>query len=288
MKVLVTGGGGQVATALSSRKPDGVELIVSGIDQLDVTRRDVVDSLMRQLRPQVIINAAAYTAVDRAESERDAAFAVNAEGPVHLAEAAERHGARLLHLSTDFVFDGARPTPYAPRDAANPLNVYGASKRAGEERVMALCGERALVLRTAWVYAESGHNFARTVLRLCAEKPELRIVMDQVGSPTWAQSVAQALWAAVEQGIGGLHHWTDAGVASWYDFAVAIQEEALALGLLAKPVPIHPVRSADHSGPARRPPYSVLDTQAFQRATGLVPVHWRDNLRQMLRNLGNG
>lgn len=269
-------------------RPEGVVLTCMDVDRLDITDAHAVRRVIQELKPQVIINAAAYTAVDRAESQPDIAHAVNAGGAANLAEAATVTGARLLHISTDFVFDGAQATPYMPEDEPNPQGVYGKSKLAGEQNVLSICGEQALVLRTAWVYAEMGQNFVKTILRLCMEKHELRIVMDQVGSPTWAKSIAQALWASVAHGLSGVHHWTDAGVASWYDFAVAIQEEALAQGLLQRRIPISPIRTEEYPVPARRPAYSVLDTRRTAAALHLQPVYWRDNLRLMLRNMKNG
>jgi dTDP-4-dehydrorhamnose reductase len=188
-----------------------------------------------------------------------------------------------VHVSTDFVFDGRQSTPYQPEDRPNPLGVYGASKLEGERLVGSAMAD-ALIVRTAWVYAEGGRNFVHTILRLCAERESLSVVVDQVGSPTWAPSLATAIWQALDRDVRGLHHWTDSGAISWYDFAQAIQEEALVLGLLARRVPIHPIRSAEYPTPATRPHYSVLDCSGLARAIGHVPPYWRDNLRQMLKN----
>ena len=286
MKVLITGAGGQLASALAKLKPAGTETLLLRHAELDVGNREAVLRRIAAERPAVIINAAAYTAVDKAESEAALAERVNGAAPRYLAEAARDCGVRLLHISTDFVFDGTGARPYAPDAPVRPLGVYGASKLEGERRVAEVLGGKALILRTAWVYAATGHNFVCTMLRLMAERGRVRVVADQVGSPTWASSVAEALWAGVRvPGFAGIHHWTDAGVASWYDFAVAIAEEAHAAGLLTKPVEVESVTTADYPTPAQRPAYSVLDRGSAERALGLRPAHWRVNLRKMLKEL---
>jgi dTDP-4-dehydrorhamnose reductase len=235
------------------------------------------------------VNAAGYTAVDRAEAEPDAAHAVNEEGARHLAEAAAEVGARMLHFSTDYVFDGRQGQPYAPGDRPNPLNVYGASKLAGERAVLGTLGERAVVLRTAWVYAATGRNFVRTMLRLLNEPEQVTVVSDQIGTPTSATSVALATWAiAVRPGVHGIAHWTDGGVASWYDFAVAIQGEALQVGLLQRATRILPIPSDAYPTPACRPRYSVLDCSATRLALQQAPEHWRVVLGRILREPADG
>ena len=288
MKVLITGAGGQVASALLKLKPAGVEALALSRAELDIGDREAVSRVLGQMQPGVIINAGAYTAVDKAESEPDLARKANGEGPGHLADAARLRGVRLLHISTDFVFDGSQSRPYGPDAMVRPLGIYGESKLEGERRVQAALGGQALILRTAWVYAAGGHNFVRTMLRLMAERGRVRVVADQVSAPTWAASLAEALWAAVRApDLGGIHHWTDAGVASWYDFAVAIAEEGHASGLLKQPAVVESITTADYPTPARRPAYSVLDRGSAERALGLKPAHWRVNLRKMLRELGN-
>ena len=287
MKVLITGAGGQAGYELRRRAPAQIELLVLERGRLDIADRTAVEQLVRAEKPELIINGAAYTAVDKAESEPEQAFAVNATGAAHLAAAATLVGARLIHISTDFVFDGANSSPYHPADRTNPLSVYGASKRAGEQAVLEHC-PAALILRTSWLYSSHGQNFVKTMLRLQAEREQLTVIADQVGTPTWAGSLAQALWAAAARPeLHGLYHWSDGGVASWYDFAVAIQEEALGLGLLARAIPIQPITTADYPLPARRPAYSVLDKSAAWRDFGVAATHWRVNLRKMLRELSD-
>ena len=285
---LITGARGQLGIELQSTAPAGWRVLPYGSEDLDVTRPELLHALLEKERPAVVFHAAAYTAVDAAEGEPQRAEAVNTRGAEHVASAARRVAARLIHLSTDFVFDGAQGHPYAPEDRPNALGVYGRTKLAGEEAVARVSEGAALVVRTAWVYSTHGRNFVLTMLRLMRERDEVGVVSDQVGTPTWARSLAQALWAAAARPeLRGIHHWTDAGVASWYDFAVAIQEEALALGLLDRAVPVRPLRTDEYPTRARRPHYSVLDTRATRAALGLTAPHWRVNLRTMLRGLAD-
>ena len=231
-----------------------------------------------------MINAAAYTAVDKAESEPEEAHRGNAEGPAALARACSAGNIRFINVSTDFVFDGAASQPYTPDAATAPLGEYGRSKLAGELAVGEAC-PGALLLRTGWVYSSFGGNFVKTMLRLMGERDELSVVVDQVGTPTWAHGLAQAAWAAVARPeLGGIYHWSDAGVCSWYDFATAICEEGLALGLLSRPVSVRPITSAEYPTPAQRPAYSVLDKTSSWRDLDLQGVHWREQLRAMLRD----
>ena len=285
MRVLVAGAGGQLGFELQRSRPLGVELLALSSGELDLTQAEAVRRRVAEERPAVIINAAAYTAVDRAESERERAFAVNGQGAANLAVAARAAGARLIHISTDFVFDGEKSSPYLPDDRPHPLGVYGASKLAGEERVREILGPATAIVRTAWVYSSHGHNFVKTMLRFFGERDTLSVIADQVGTPTWARHLAQALWQMAERELTGIHHFTDAGVASWYDFAVAIQEESLALGLLGREALIRPIATGQYPLPARRPPYSVLDKTGLWQAIDWEPSHWRAALRAMLKEL---
>lgn len=281
MKALIVGAAGQLGRSLQGCKPEGVDIVAHDVDTLDITNRASVVRLVADVAPALIINAAAYTAVDKAESDEAKAYAVNAAAVENLALAAAERGAQLAHVSTDFVFDGTTGVPYAPDAATNPLCAYGRTKLAGE----ALAGPDALIVRTAWVYAPTGANFVRTMLRLMGERSELRVVSDQIGTPTYAPGLAAAIWSLAAKGITGTHHYTDSGVASWYDFAVAIQEEAMAAGLLAKAVPIIPIATADFPTAARRPSYSVLDKKTTFAALGAYAPHWRENLRILIREL---
>jgi dTDP-4-dehydrorhamnose reductase len=241
---------------------------------------------MERERPSLVIQAAAYTDVDGAEQHPDRAAAVNTDGAANVAQAATRIGARMIHISTDFVFDGRQGRPYAPHDLPHPLGVYGRTKLAGEREVARITQGSALVVRTAWVYSVHGRNFVRTMLRLMSDQDSIGVVCDQVGTPTWGRGLAKALWTAAERpDLCGILHWTDAGVASWYDFALAIQEEALALGLLTRAVPVLPLRTDEFPAVARRPSFSVLDKTSGWAALGGPAPHWRANLRSMLEGL---
>jgi len=275
-RILVTGTTGQLGRALRDCLPAGSQWLEPGA-RLDITDEGSVSATIARLKPDLIINAAAYTAVDKAESDAASAYRVNRDGPASLARAAREVGARLVHVSTDFVFDGAKGRPYLPADPTAPIGAYGNSKQAGDEAVQQILGQDALIVRTAWVYYPGGANFVRTMLRLMQERPEVRVVADQVGSPTHAGGLAEAIWRLTEAGAGGLHHWTDAGTASWYDFAHAIRD----LGMQQRPeaawARLTPIRTEDYPTPARRPSYSVLDKTSTWAITG-VPPHWRDRL----------
>jgi dTDP-4-dehydrorhamnose reductase len=250
-------------------------------DTLDLTDHAAVRALIKAERPDVIFNAAAWTAVDLAETNEAAAHAINAEAVGVLADAARHVGADLVHVSTDFVFDGDRGVPYAPDAAPGPASAYGRTKLAGE----AAAAADALIVRTAWVYGPVGGNFVRTMLRLMAEREHVSVVADQIGTPTYVPGLADALWSLWAAGAKGMLHYTDSGVASWYDFAVAVQEEATASGLLSRAVPVIPITTAQFPTPARRPAYSVLDKTRTWDLLGQPAPHWRVNLRKMLKEI---
>lgn len=284
-KVLVTGAQGQLGQALLALAPDHLEVVGCSRSELDITDAQQVENCIAAHKPDVVINAAAYTAVDKAESEPELARAINTEGARHVAAASVRCGVWPIQISTDFVFDGMQSTPYAPDDPTNPLSVYGLTKRDGEIAVREASDGKATILRTAWVYGPVGHNFMLTMLRLLREREQLTVVSDQIGTPTSTHSISRALFAMISHqiGHGETLHWTDAGVASWYDFACRIREctETSALG-----VPLATVRAIPSSGyptPARRPAMSVL-----QSAASLAEVtkegHWADELKQIVSN----
>ena len=284
MRALILGAGGQVGRALAAAAPEGCELVALSRADCDVGDEGAVRAAIAEARPEILFNAAAYTAVDKAEAEPEAARRLNAEAPGLLAAAARAAGARLVHLSTDFVFGGAAERPRRPDDPAQPESVYARTKLDGE--AAALAGDPdALVVRASWIYAPVGQNFVNTMLRLIGERDEIRVVADQIGTPTWAPRLAGALWRLAALGARGIHHYTDSGVASWYDFAVAIGEEALAAGLIGRAGRVVPIATEDYPTPARRPAYSVLDKQATWALLGAPAPHWRANLRANLREL---
>jgi dTDP-4-dehydrorhamnose reductase len=284
MRVLVTGAAGQLGREIAASAPESTEVSALKREQLDVTEPDAVARAFRDLRPELVINTAAYTAVDRAEVEPEAAFAVNREGARLLAEAAVRGEARLIHVSTDFVFDGRQERPYAPEDPTGPLGVYGASKLEGERAVLSVAGGRALVLRTAWLYSWFGRNFVTAMLEKMRGSTQVVVVTDQEGTPTWARGLARAIWQVASlPALSGVLHWSDEGVVSRYAFARAIHEEAISAGLLGRPIQIRPVRTAQYPGQALRPAYSALDSRATWKLLSAKPIPWRDALRSMLR-----
>jgi dTDP-4-dehydrorhamnose reductase len=283
MKVLITGAQGQLGRCLLASVPTGVTAVGLTRAELDIGDAQAVSDAVAQHEPGVIINAAAYTAVDRAETEAEAARRVNGLGPRHLALTARTHAVRLVHVSTDFVFDGHSAIPYAPDAPTAPLGVYGLTKLEGEQAVRELLPDRSVVLRTAWVYAAHGANFMRTMLRVMGERKQVRVVADQIGTPTAADSLAGVLWGLAQRpDLNGLHHFTDAGVASWYDFAVAIAEEGESLGLVPAGVQVAAIATSDYPTPARRPAYSVLDKRTLLAALPLEHHHWRVSLRRVL------
>lgn len=279
MRALVLGGGGQVGRALVAAAGSDDEATGLSRGECDIADAEAVAAALRRHAPDIVFNAAALTAVDAQEATPDEAMRINGAAPGHIARACKAAGPRLVHISTDFVFDGRKGAPYLPDDPARPTSVYGRSKAAGEEAVQAALPGAAIV-RTAWVYAAEGGNFVNTMLRAMAERDEVRVVADQIGTPTHAASLARALWKLARAGATGIHHYTDAGIAGWYDFAVAIEEEGRALGL-HDGCAVRPIATADYPTAARRPACSLLDKSATWAITG-IPDHWRVELRRML------
>lgn len=280
--VLICGASGQLGQELKLTQPEG--LIVHACDRhaLDITDPSAVAQALNESGARAVINAAAYTAVDKAETERSLAHQINTEGPGLLASACAARGIRLLHVSTDFVFDGLKSSPYLPDDRPSPIGEYGRSKRTGEVAVLG-SGADTVVVRTGWVYSRHGGNFVKTMLKLMAERDQLRVVEDQVGTPTWARGLAEVCWQLLAHPDAlGIHHWSDAGACSWYDFAVAIREIALELGLLERAARVEPIPSVEYPTPATRPAYSVLDKNSTRILLGRNGEHWRDQLRAML------
>jgi len=281
MKVLLLGSTGQLALALQATKPEHVTLTVAGRSQVDLANPAAVESFVSDSAADLVVNAAAYTAVDKAESEEELAHQINAQSVGAMAAAAARTGARFVHVSTDYVFDGSKAGLYDPDDATSPIGAYGRTKLAGEKLALSGCAN-SLIVRTAWLYSEHGNNFVKTMLRLMSSHPQVRVVADQVGTPTYALSLAQALWRLAETDSRGILHFTDSGVASWYDFACAIQEIGLQRGLLQKRVPVLPISTADFPTPAKRPGLSILDKSKTWTILGGAAGHWRASLELML------
>jgi dTDP-4-dehydrorhamnose reductase len=281
MRILITGKNGQVGTELSRRYESHPGVVLTGRDECDLGSEASIRGAVRRVKPTVIINAGAYTAVDQAEKERPLCFAINAAAPLVLAEEAARLDALLIHYSTDYVFDGTKSGPYVESDPIHPLSVYGESKAAGEAAI-AETGCKYLILRTSWVYGAHGKNFLRTMLRLGADRPELRVVDDQLGAPTSAAAIAEATARLVgaAPGAPGIYHMTAAGSTSWYGFACAI------FSAVGPPSPrMQPIPSSDYPTPARRPANSVLANEKFAHTFGFRLPSWQQQLDQVLAGM---
>ena len=283
MKVLLLGSTGQVGGEVARLLAGKAEVVAPPRSEADLLVPEGLTGLVQRTKPDVVVNAAAWTAVDRAESERESAFAANAVAPGVLARAAAEAKAFLVHYSTDYVFDGESARPWREEDPTGPLNVYGATKLEGERRVLAAGGESA-ILRTSWVYAPHGNNFLLTMRRLFQEREEVRVVNDQVGAPTTARHVARATLAVIDQRRTGLFHVAAVGAVSWYGFATAIRERLAARGPL-KVKQVVPITTADYPTPARRPRYSVLDSSKFAEAYGVKAPGWEELLDETLESL---
>lgn len=285
MKVFITGSTrGQLHWELQRTVPVGAT-VLNLPGRLDITDHEGVLQAMKSLAPDVIINAAAYTAVDTAESETAIAASVNTDAVENLSQASQAVGAHLIHVSTDFVFGTGNGAPFPENAPVAPVSVYGKTKLAGEQILQRQMPDSSLIVRTAWVYSSHGANFVKTMLRLMNERGEVGVIADQVGSPTWANALARALWRAAECRAAGVLHWTGAGVASWYDFAVAIAEEGRIAGLIERDVLIKPLTTLQYPTPAARPHYSVLELTNTWDRLDLTAAHWREDLRTMLKEL---
>ncbi len=291
MRILVSGAGGQVGREVVERAADfGLDALAATREQLDISSCEQVAEIMRQ-RPGLIINAAAYTHVDNAETHAAQAYAVNRDGARNLAEAAAHAGIPMLHISTDYVFSGEAGVPYRETDVTGPTGVYGASKLAGEDAIRA-CLEAHLILRTSWVYGVYGHNFVKTMLRLGRQRDALGVVSDQFGCPTQAGSIATVLLTLASRYARdgrldwGLYHYSGSPSCSWYDFAVEIFRQGEAMGLLNRQPQVSPILTSQYPTPARRPAWSVLDGSRFETTFGLAPRPWRNDLAEVLAALG--
>lgn len=285
MRVLLTGGSGQLGTELQKSAPAGCEIVAPARAELNLGDLASVRSVARDAAPTHIIHAGAWTAVDAAEASPEDAHTVNAESTAVLAEIANELNAHLLYVSTDFVFGEGHDRPISPQTSGNPLSVYGATKYAGERAVRHALGDKGTIVRTSWVYAAHGANFVRTMIRLMAERDNLSVVDDQISAPTSAANLAAFCWQLVSEARGGLWHFSDAGAASWYDFACAIYAEGRARGLLTHDVHIQPIPTEAYPTPATRPRYSLLDKRTAWGVSHNAPKHWRVALCSVLDEL---
>lgn len=284
LRVLLTGAQGQLGCELMATQPDHLTVMALSRQQLDITSSEQVNAVMAQFQPHYVINAAAYNAVDAAEQNQQAADAVNVTGVRNLVEAVSRTQAFLLHISTDYVFDGHTQHPYAPSSMTHPLNVYGSTKLAGEQLIQNSVAERSLILRTSWVYSCYQQNFVKKMLTALQEQEILRMAQDQVSAPTWAKNLARFIWSVItkNQQNTGIYHFTDEGSVSKYQFTAAIQAECLALGLFTRKIPVIPIKAREFPALAQRPAYSVLDCSKTWRDFACTPMSWQHSLHQML------
>lgn len=285
MRVLLTGAGGQLAHDVAPVLVEaGHQVEPSTSAQVDFRQRGALERALRERRPDCVVNCAAYTAVDRAESEPEQAAAVNREALAELGAAAAALGIHVVHISTDYVFDGRACRPYAEEAPVAPASVYGRTKAEGEA-ALAASGAEAAVVRTSWLYGAGGGNFVRTILGLAAERERLTVVDDQLGSPTWTRDLAGLIATLVERRVNGLYHYSNEGVASWYDLALAVVEEARAHGARLAVQWVEPVPTEAFPRPAPRPAYSVLSKRKVRALLGAPIPHWRASLRRMLEEV---
>lgn len=283
MNTLITGANGQLGTELHEileREFPG-QTLYTDVQELDLTNAKAVDSYVANNEITHIVNCAAYTAVDRAEEEKMLCAAVNTDAVKNLAMAADANGAKIIHISTDYVFDGTNHRPYRESDKVNPISQYGTTKRKGETLLLALAPQ-AIIIRTAWLYSAHGKNFVKTMLRLADSQPEIKVVCDQIGTPTFARDLARAVVKVLQshQWVPGIYHFTDEGAASWYDFAKAI------FRIAGKDVKVTPIPTEDYPTPASRPSYSILDRTRIKATYGIEIPHWEEALADCLRQLG--
>ena len=293
MKILVAGENGQVATELRLQgKYSQHEVITLGRDSLDIRDAELVSLRCNEIKPDIVINAAAYTAVDKAEEESEQAYAINRDGPRHLAESCQSLGIPLIHISTDYVFDGSSSTPYEEDADVSPLGIYGQSKWAGEEAVGATVNEH-IILRTSWVFSSHGHNFVKTILRVAAERDELRVVNDQLGSPTSAKGIAKTLLSICDQFAQqgtlawGTYHYAGLPFTSWHGFAEKIVELGRQHGLIDHEVVIHPIPTEEYPTPAKRPANSRLRCDRLTAEFGIQADDWQAQLENVIAALTN-
>ena len=284
MKVMVIGANGQLGQCLLPIL-EGYDVIPVSRAELDLTRTDSIAPFVQNAKADYVINLAAYTAVDKAEAETELAHQINEHAVAAMARVCNKLDCPLLHVSTDFVFPGNQSTPYSTEDTCKPIGAYGLSKWAGEEAIRTFHPGKSIILRTAWLYSDVAANFMLSMIRLMNQRDSLGIVCDQVGTPTSAHSLANTILGFLKSGGEGTYHWTDAGVASWYDFAVAIYEEGLVRGLVPAGVNIAPIFTAEYPTPAQRPSYSVLDKSRTYTAIDAPKVHWRAELRSVMDRL---
>ena len=285
MNVLLTGASGQVGKYLVHTCPDKVNLLALDKHALDISNRDNIKEIFNQFEPNLVINAAAYTSVENAEAEKELAYQINRNGVANIALACKTNNIRLIHYSTDYVFDGNNSSPYTIQDIPNPINVYGQSKLEGEKKALEINCDKTLIIRTSWVYSNHGDNFVKTMLKLMNENESIEIITDQTGTPTWAKSIAKITWRFVIQPeLNGVFNFSDSGSTTWFEFAKEIQSIATKYNILNNATKIIPITTEDYSSNVKRPLYSVLDCNKTWELLNVKPDDWRTSLGKMLQN----
>lgn len=284
IKIIIIGRSGQLAQQLYACKPVNIDLIFAGRNDVDITSFFSINSYLQRHNPAVVINTAAYTAVDNAEVETDNVFLINKSAVANIAEACSQHGSKLIHISTDFIFDGVKSTAYTTDDTPNPISVYGKSKAAGEKVVLEYCNPNFSIVRISWLYSMYGNNFLKTMLNIMSQRDVLSVVDDQISSPTCAVDLCCFLFKLAQlDKFEPIYNWTDCGVASWYDFAVAIYEYSIDAKLLDNKIKIIPIKSSSYPAKAKRPAFSLLDRSGSNEI--LEGKHWRVNLRSLIYSM---
>lgn len=284
MNVLITGANGQVGKELLYTCPKNINVTALDKNNLDICEYSDVKAAFDKYKPNLVINAAAYTSVEKAEVENDIANKVNRDAVFNLAFECHKNNLRLFHYSTDYIFDGLKKSPYTIYDKPNPINIYGKSKLEGEIKALETCPDNVLVIRTSWVYSKHGNNFVKSMLRLMSNKESIEIITDQIGAPTWARSIADLTWKAVENpSLNGIIHYCDNGATSWFEFAKEIKKEANLLGMINNNISINPITSKEYDSLVNRPQYSVLDCSETLKSMSLdLHINWKTNLKNML------
>lgn len=290
-EVLIVGSNGQLASELMLSNPIGEQCIAIGSSILDISSSEACVSILSKYKPKVVINAAAYTAVDTAEQESEKAFSINAGGVKNLSMACKAVGAKLIHISTDFVFDGEATQPYTENETTNPINVYGKSKLAGEQFVNKILPDDSLIIRTSWVYSEFGKNFLKTMLYLMGRRSKINVVSDQFGCPTSAKGLSQIIWMIVQENksmiCGDIYNWSDKGIVSWFEFASKIYQLSLELGLLKDEVALEAIPTEQYPTAASRPKFSALDTNAIEKKLNIESLDWDEQLKIVLQEMAS-
>ena len=292
MKVLITGANGQLGKELIESKPKGIELIALSKSELDLKNKQSCEEVIVKLKPVWIINCGAYTNVEKAESNYELAYEINSLGPKYLSESLLRNGGNLLHLSTDYVFNGKNNLPYEPNSEKSPLNIYGITKSKGEDFIKEILfnSKSGIILRTSWLIGKEGENFALKIIKLMREKRELNVISDQIGSPTSTKTLSKVCWKILKLKTEGLDlppilHYTDSGIASWYDLAIEISKIGKRINLFNSQAIIKPIASSRYKTIARRPNYSVLDCFSSKLVLSLKDIHWRDSLEELIKEI---